>query len=286
MIVISLVFLTVSLVSSNDLSESDVETSLTVDDTGDSINLEDAYADKEKLSEDVGETLSADNSNSADDKKLDASQSEDKASASKSQDDSSVSSSSSADEDDGDFPDCNVAITKKGDKKVKVGDEVEWTITVNNSLNTAYNVHVDENLPKNFKLISANASQGEYNKEMKYWEVGDLKENKSATLIIKAKALKAGKYTNKVDLITDSKNINGDEITAKADVKVVGKEKASPAKKKKQQKKSAKKNLTKNNQTNSTNATAVDFQNTGGSLFSVIVSSLAVLGAFIGRRRI
>ena len=290
LIVISLVFLTVSIVSSDDLSDSDVETSLT-DDSVDSVNLEDADSDKEELSADGGANTVEDNSKSADDTKLDESQSKDKSTDSKSKDDNSASSSNSANEDDGEFPDCNIVITKKGDKKVKVGDEVEWTITVNNSLNTAYNVHVDEKFPKNFKLISANASQGEYNKEMNYWEVGDLKENKSATLIIKAKALKAGEYTNKVDLITDSKNINGDEITAKADVKVVDKEKAGPAKKKKQQKTEGKKKATKNNQTNSANATnstnntAVNLKGAGGSLFAVIVSSLAVLGVFLGRRR-
>lgn len=51
LIVISLVFLTVSIVSSDDLSDSDVETSLT-DDSVDSVNLEDADSDKEELSAD------------------------------------------------------------------------------------------------------------------------------------------------------------------------------------------------------------------------------------------
>ena len=77
LIVISLVFLTVSIVSSDDLSDSDVETSLT-DDSVDSVNLEDADSDKEELSADGGANTVEDNSKSADDTKLDESQSKDK----------------------------------------------------------------------------------------------------------------------------------------------------------------------------------------------------------------
>ena len=245
-------FLAISIVSSDDLSDADVESDLSSGDAA-TINLENSNP---SLNLDEGNDESEDLKMEADGN------------------------------DNEDFPECNLIISKEGNKKVKVGDEVKWTITVNNSLNTAYNVHVDEKLPKNFKIISIKASQGEYNEEMSYWEVGDLKENKSATLIIKAKALKVGNYTNKVDLITDSKNINGDNVSAKADVKVVN-EKANPHKNKKHPKKHINNgNKTKDNEDNSTNSTAVALRNTGGSLFALVVSSLSILGVFIGRRKL
>ena len=285
LIALTLILLAISIVSSNDLSDSNVSTDLS-DDSG-PINSDDSGP------------INSDDSNPVDSNLDDASNNakvkEDK--LSDSQSDSSLNDNDDSSDDKnstGDSDKCNLAITKTGDEKVNVGDTVEWKIEVKNSLNTAENISVDEILPDNFELESAKASQGQFAVEIKNWDLGNLKENQSANLIIKAKALKAGNYTNEAVLSTDSDNINGKKISAKAKVEVVSKNNVTPVKPtdKKDDSKAKKihkiiKNST-NNTKNNTNKTIspIDLKKSGNPLMAVIISSLAVLGIFLGKRRI
>lgn len=276
LIALALILLAVSIVSSNDLSDSNVSSDLT--DDSDSISSDDTG------SSDTSENPSQDDI------------SQHKAKDNKLSDSYSSNDTHNGDDNntDKDSDKCNLIITKKGNEKVKVGDTVEWTIEVKNSLNTAENISVDEFLPQDFEFKSANASKGNYAVEIANWDVGNLKENESATLVIKAQALKAGNFTNVVNLTTDSDNINGKTLSAKADVEVISKNKKNETpvgpKKKKDNNSTAKKihKVIKNqtNNTNNTNMTPIDLKKSGNPLFAVIISALAVLGIFLGRRRI
>ncbi|MBQ2962256.1 DUF11 domain-containing protein [Methanobrevibacter sp.] len=191
-------------------------------------------------------------------------------------------------ENEGDFPDCNLTIIKEGDKKVKVGDEVEWKITLKNELDTAWNIHVQEKFPKNFDIVSVKASKGDYNKEMVHWEILKLNKGETATLTIKAKAKKAGNYTNKAELFTDSNNLNKN-TTVKSDVEVVSEDKSKAAVKKndnkkeklsKKVKKTKDKIKTNKAQANATNQTnkKVTLENAGNPIMVLVISLFVVLG--------
>lgn len=255
LILVCLIFLSVSSVSSEELSDSNLETGLN---DGDSIDL--GESDNDDLNSDIDNQF-----------------------LEKSKD---LYSSLKDDGSSGAFPDCNLTITKNGDSKVYVGDIVEWKIRIENSLNTAFNIHINEYIPKNFRIVSVNASQGDYNREMNHWEITELKEGQSANLTIMAKALKAGNYTNKVELFTDSNNVNGDDITAEADVEVLSKDSYSPKNNQNIKKFNGilKDNHAKTNDSNETSNTVLDMKKSGNPLFIVFVSILALFGVFIGRR--
>ena len=264
--VILIVFLSISVASTSELA-----------DTGD-----DSVSDYALSVDDDSDSGSSDDvADSADDKKSSDSSK------------SSSDDSESEDDDSGEFPDCNLTITKEGDKKVKVGDEVVWNITLKNEVDTAWNIHVNEELPKNFEIVSVKASKGEYNKEMSHWEITKLNKGESATLTIKAKAKKEGNYTNKAELFTDSNNLN-ENTTVKADVEVVKDSKAAikksndkkekVTKEDKAQDNQAKTNNTKTNATNQTNQKA-DLKNAGNPIMVLIISLFVVLGLNILRKQ-
>ena len=252
----------------------------------DSDSGSDADVDLDSEGNALGSAVESDGDSS--DKVLEKSNENEKVSVS---DEKAVLEEKFTDDSSGEFPDCKLLFTKKGDKKVQVGDFVIWNITVKNSLNVAYNVVVQEKLPKNFELVSVNASKGTYNKEMGYWEIGDLNKSESVTLTIKAKAKKAGNFTNKAELFTDSNNLNK-TTTVKADVEVVSKEKSKQSvknktkkvKKDKKDKKAVNKdktNKTNNNQTNRN----VDLKDTGNPIIVILISVLVVLGLSILKKQ-
>lgn len=198
-------------------------------------------------------------------------------------------------ETEGDFPDCNLTIIKEGDKKVKVGDEVEWKITLKNELDTAWNIHVQEEFPKNFDIVSVKASKGDYNKEMAHWEILKLNKGETATLTIRAKAKKEGNYTNTAELFTDSYNLN-ENTTVEADVEVVSEDKSRAAVKKNNDKKEkltkkvekAKEKIINNKtQINDTNQTSkkVTLENAGNPIIVLIISVFVVLGLGVLRKQ-
>ena len=264
--IILILFLSLSVVSTSELSDSE-------DDSLDSVD----------------NVISADDSKTVDDDMLDSD--DEKASSS-----DKISSDDSKNDDDSseDSPDCNLTFTKEGDKKVNVGDEVEWNITVENTLNIAYNVSVEEKLPENFELVSVKASKGTYDEEMDIWKIGDLKKLESANLTIKAKATKAGNFTNKADIFTDSNNLN-ENTTVQADVEVVSEDKSSAVVEDSEDKKETnevenpkdenKENQTITNNTNQTNSTIVDLENAGNPIMVLIISILIVFGLGILKKQ-
>ena len=268
-----------SVVSTSDLSDTIIDSSS--DDDGNLKSTDEAIVsvDESESNQEIvkavdeEETLSADEDAAVD-------------SAEDSGDDSSTSAVGSEEDSSGDFEDCNLTITKEGNKKVKVGEIVTWKITVKNSLNLAENVVIQEKLPKNFKLVSVKASKGTYNEEMGYWEIGSLNKSESATLTIKAKAKKKGNYTNKAELFTDSNNLNNN-TTVKADVEVVPKDKQKAIVKKNKNKKEKAKtnNANKTNNTNETNR-KVDFENAGNPIMVILISIFTVLGlSVLGKQK-
>lgn len=274
--VILIVFLSISVASTSELTDAGDDSvsddgALSVAGAGDDAGSDDALS----VADDSDGGSSDKVADSADDKK---------------------SSDDSESEDDGSFPDCNLTITKEGDKKVKVGDEVEWKITLKNEVDTAWNIHVNEKLPKNFEIVSVKASKGEFNEEMSHWEFTKLNKGESATLTIKAKAKKEGNYTNKAEVFTDSNNLNEND-TAEADVEVVKEDSKAALKKSNDKKekvaKESKKvkddknkiNKTKTNATNQTNHKKVDLRNAGNPIMVMIISLFAVLGLGVLRKQ-
>ena len=78
--------------------------------------------------------------------------------------------------------------------EVKVGDYVIWTITVkNNGLSNATDVKVDDVLPNGLKYINHDGD-GIYSSGI--WNIGNLKVNESAILIITTQVIKTGEITN------------------------------------------------------------------------------------------
>lgn len=284
--------MSMSVVSTSELADS-----ISASPDSDSVSISDSNLDD---SEDLGdgEIMTADDepaddsSNAAVDNSADDQKSADDKDSSKDKE-SSDASTNGAD----DSSDCNLTITKEGDKKVEVGDTVTWKITVKNSGNTAENVSVKEKLPKNFELVLANASKGTFNEQNSSWEIGDLNKSESATLTIKAKAKKEGNYTNEVSLLTDSNNINKN-TTVKADVEVTSKEKNDSSKDddkkvtkdkkdkkdKKVKKDKPKTNKTKTNTTNQTNQ-KIDLRKAGNPILVILISVFVVLGLGVLRKQ-
>lgn len=281
--VILIVFLSISVASTSELSDAG-------GDLGSNGALSVADAGDDSASNDDVLSVADDSDSGSSDKVTDSADDKKSSPSSKSSSDDSES-----EDDDGSFPDCNLTITKEGDKKVKIGDEVEWKITLKNEVDTAWNIHVNEKLPKNFDIVSVKASKGEYNEEMSHWEITKLKKGESATLTIKAKAKKEGNYTNKAEVFTDSNNLNEND-TAEADVEVV-KDDSKAAQKKSDDKKEKvaketkkvkddkkKINKTKTNATNQTNHKKVDLKNAGNPIMVMIISLFAVLGLGVLRK--
>ena len=270
-----ILFLSMSVVSTSDL---DLDNNQITD--SDSEDAVDSGSD-EKL---VSSTVESDDESSVN--ALEKSNEDEKVSDS---DEKPVLEEKASADSSGEFPDCNLLFTKEGDKKVQVGDIVIWKLTVKNSLNIAYNVVVQEKLPKNFELVSVNASKGTYNEEMGYWEIGDLNKSESVNLIIKAKAKKAGNFTNKAEIFTDSNNLNNN-TTVEADVEVVSKEKSNPAVKnetKKDKKDKKDQNAVNQTKTNNTNQTEneIDLKDTGNPVIVILISVLVVFGLSILKRQ-
>ena len=281
--------MSMSMVSTSDLSDLDLKVGS--NDNADlgadnDVDVDANAADDPAASDDgdSGESVvvvddSADDGNAADDQK-------DSSDKKETNDDTNDDS----DDDAEPFPTCNVSFNKTGDKKVQVGDIVTWKITVKNSENIAWNSYVHEALPKGFEVVSVKASKGEYLKEFNRWEIGNLNESESATLIIKAKAKKAGNFTNKATFTTDSYNIieNGKPQSgaqfAQADVEVTPKDNQKAVVNKNIKKDKKVKDKTKTNNTNETKR-KVDLKDAGNPLMVILISIFTVLGLGVLKRQ-
>ncbi len=87
------------------------------------------------------------------------------------------------------------------DINAEVGENVVFTITINNLSNSAIlGAEVSEILESGFEYVSHLASNGEYNESTGMWDVGPLGALGQATLEITATVLEGGVYTNTASL--------------------------------------------------------------------------------------
>ena len=86
-----------------------------------------------------------------------------------------------------------------------VGEKFSYNITViNDGPDTAINARVYDVLPKGLKLLSYEASKGEYNPKNGTWTIGDMEYGEEVTLEIHVKALISGKIINEARVESDT----------------------------------------------------------------------------------
>ena len=137
----------------------------------------------------------------------------------------------------------DLTLTKTAsNKKIVVGEEVIWTITVtNNGILNATGVHVTDKLPKSLKYLSYTSSKGRYSPDAGIWDIGDVEVNETVTLNITTKVLSSGKIVNSASVTSneEDKNTthNRDSDTIEATEEVEPIKKKNPDKKDKTSKK-------------------------------------------------
>jgi uncharacterized repeat protein (TIGR01451 family) len=91
------------------------------------------------------------------------------------------------------------------DTSFEVGDEVTFTLTLNNAGPSKANaVKIRDVLPSGFNLTNAKASLGNYNSQTGIWTIGNITPNSNATLTLTATILEAttnSAYTNIAEII-------------------------------------------------------------------------------------
>ena len=120
-------------------------------------------------------------------------------------------------------PLCDVQVTKSVNAiTVNLTDLVKWTIVVkNNGPSTARDVMVADVLPDGLKLIGADASVGSYSNGV--WNVGDLTDSSSETLVLITQVLKEGVITNVVTVnsTTPDTDMSNNRANNTTDVKPI-----------------------------------------------------------------
>ena len=95
-------------------------------------------------------------------------------------------------------PAADLTVAKAADATtVTVGQTVTYRITVHNTgPNQATGVTVTDQLPDGLTFLSANGTPGSYDPGTGQWTVGALADGATATLVLRAKATKAGRISN------------------------------------------------------------------------------------------
>lgn len=116
----------------------------------------------------------------------------------------------------------DLEVTKTSDvKKIKVGDTVVWTITVQNKgIINATGVRATDKLPSGLKYISHSSDKGEYDPITGVWSIGELAVNETVVLNITTEALKAGSFTNTVSVTSNEEDRNSSNNEANSTVEV------------------------------------------------------------------
>ena len=124
-----------------------------------------------------------------------------------------------------DRPTTDLAIFKTvNNSTTNVGQNVQFTLTVlNDGPDTATGVIVTDTWPSGFQLLSATTSQGTFsqlNPTTYQWTVGTLANKATATLIINARALQTGTWTNTGEVTGNEYDPHLDDNTSSVDVTV------------------------------------------------------------------
>lgn len=96
----------------------------------------------------------------------------------------------------------DIAITKAVDNTMpNIGDEVVFEITViNQGVDNATNIGIQEELPLGYQFISAETTIGNYDTEASFWEIASLAVSETATLMLTAEVQDIEDYMNRVSL--------------------------------------------------------------------------------------
>jgi len=96
------------------------------------------------------------------------------------------------------------------DYKPKIGEEITWTITVNNSeAGDAKDVNVSDVLPDGLKFVSGYTNDGSYSDSSGNWSIGTIKAGESATMEIKTLVVDANtSITNRVEVSSSTHDCN------------------------------------------------------------------------------
>ncbi|MFF4170592.1 isopeptide-forming domain-containing fimbrial protein [Streptomyces sp. NPDC001744] len=105
-------------------------------------------------------------------------------------------------------PAADLAVTKAADATtVTVGQTVTYRITVRNTgPNDSSGVTVTDRLPDGLAFLSADGTDGSYDPATGRWTVGDLADGATATLVLRAKATKAGPTGNTATATANEKD--------------------------------------------------------------------------------
>jgi len=123
-------------------------------------------------------------------------------------------------------PDVKLDVVKVANvTSVKVGDSIEYTITViNNGKSTATDINVTEKLSKLVVVTKANGD-GSWNNGTKVWHIDSIDSNKAATLTLTVLVVKDGNVTNAVVATSKENNTevetNATNVTANPNVELV-----------------------------------------------------------------
>ena len=118
-------------------------------------------------------------------------------------------------------PSVDIGLTKIVDNpNPTIGEQVTFTITAANSGSiNATNVNIDERLPSGYRLVSASASQGNYDATAGVWFIPTVLAQQSESLLITVEVLEVNDYNNVVSLaFLDQIDLNTDNDTAEAAV--------------------------------------------------------------------
>lgn len=105
-------------------------------------------------------------------------------------------------------PAADLTVTKAADATtVTAGQTVTYRITVRNTgPNQATGVTVTDQLPDGLTFLSADGAPGSYDPATGQWTVGDLADGATATLVLRAKATKAGPTSNTATATSNEKD--------------------------------------------------------------------------------
>ncbi|WP_225824872.1 isopeptide-forming domain-containing fimbrial protein [Streptomyces naphthomycinicus] len=116
-------------------------------------------------------------------------------------------------------PAADLTVAKAADATtVTVGQTVTYRVTVHNTgPNDATGVTVTDQLPEGLTFLSADGTTGSYDRATGQWAVGDLAVDATATLVLRAKATKAGRIGNTATVTGNEKDPdttdNADSVT-------------------------------------------------------------------------
>ncbi|MFD2588861.1 gliding motility-associated C-terminal domain-containing protein [Croceitalea marina] len=86
-------------------------------------------------------------------------------------------------------------------ERPKIGDEIQFTITISNlGISDATNVGIEELLPNGYAYQSSQASMGAFDQVDGFWEIPVLASSETATLIINVEVLEEDDYINTANL--------------------------------------------------------------------------------------